>query len=104
MVIWLVLRDRKRLQRSFFCGFHRQPNRVFNLPVCKNNGATGGDAGWVAEVTCVTPCAYPESDLVLVSPEPFPGTPESVGVCMNELVTFDASGSVEGDPTFHWIH
>ena len=61
-----------------------------------NNGATGGDAGWVAEVTCVT---RPESDLVLVSPEPFPGTPD-VGVCMDELVTFDASGSVEGDPNF----
>lgn len=65
-----------------------------------NNGATGGDAGWVAEVTCVTPCAYPESDLVLVSPEPFPGTPESVGVCMDELVTFDASGSMPGAPEF----
>ena len=65
-----------------------------------NNGATGGDAGWVAEVTCVTPCAYPESDLVLVSPEPFPGTPESVGVCMDELVTFDASGSLPGAPEF----
>lgn len=65
-----------------------------------NNGATGGDAGWVAEVTCVTPCTYPESDLVLVSPESFPGSPESVGVCMDEVVTFDAGGSIEGDPTF----
>ena len=65
-----------------------------------NNGATGGNAGWVAEVTCVTPCTYPESDLVLVSPEPFPGTPESVGVCMDEFVTFDASGSLPGAPEF----
>ena len=37
-----------------------------------NNNATGGNIGWAAEVTCVTPCSYPVSGLELVSPDPFP--------------------------------
>ena len=65
-----------------------------------NNNATGGDQGWVAEVTCVTPCSYPEAGIELVSPAPFPDNPISVGVCPDELVTFDASGSLPGAPEF----
>ena len=65
-----------------------------------NNNATGGDQGWVAEVTCVTPCSYPEAGIELVSPAPFPDNPISVGVCPNEVVTFDASGSLPGAPEF----
>ena len=40
-----------------------------------------GDQGWVAEVTCVTPCSYPEAGIELVSPASFPDNPISVGVC-----------------------
>ena len=65
-----------------------------------NNNATGGDVGWVAEVLCVTPCSYPEAGISLVSPASFPDNPISVGVCPDELVTFDASGSVPGAPEF----
>ena len=71
---------------------------TFSLDV--NNGATGGDVGWVAEVTCVTPCSYPEAGISLVSPEPFPENLVSVGVCPDELVTFDAGTSVPGAPEF----
>ena len=65
-----------------------------------NNNATGGDQGWVAEVTCVTPCSYPEAGIELVSPAPFPDNPTSVGVCPDEVVTFDASASSQGAPEF----
>ncbi|MGB0150196.1 MAG: PKD domain-containing protein, partial [Flavobacteriales bacterium] len=65
-----------------------------------NNNATGGDVGWVAEVLCVTPCSYPEAGISLVSPAPFPDNPISVGVCPDELVTFDASTSTPGAPEF----
>ena len=71
---------------------------TFQLNV--NNNATGGDQGWVAEVTCVTPCSYPEAGIELVSPAPFPDNPISVGVCPDEVVTFDASGSIPGAPEF----
>ena len=71
---------------------------TFSLVV--NNNATGGDQGWVAQVTCVTPCSYPEAGISLVSPEPFPDNEISVGVCPNELVTFDASASLPGAPEF----
>ena len=71
---------------------------TFSLDV--NNNATGGDVGWVAEVSCVTPCSYPEAGISLVSPAPFPDNPISVGVCPDETVTFDASASVPGAPEF----
>ena len=71
---------------------------TFSLDV--NNNATGGDQGWVAQVTCVTPCSYPEAGISLVSPAPFPDNEISVGVCPDELVTFDASGSIPGAPEF----
>ena len=71
---------------------------TFQLNV--NNNATGGDQGWVAEVTCVTPCSYPEAGIELVSPASFPDNPTSVGVCPDEVVTFDASGSIPGAPEF----
>ena len=71
---------------------------TFQLNV--NNNATGGDQGWVAEVTCVTPCSYPEAGIELASPESFPDNPISVGVCPDEVVTFDASGSLPGAPEF----
>ena len=62
-----------------------------------NNGATGGDIGWAAEVTCVTPCSYPVSGLELVSPEPFPDTPAgsiSIGLCPDDIITFSAESAM----------
>ena len=39
-----------------------------------NNGASGGNLGWSANLTCVTPCTTPTSSLVLTSPSAFPET------------------------------
>ncbi|MBM72257.1 MAG: hypothetical protein CL847_05695 [Crocinitomicaceae bacterium] len=64
--------------------------------VC-NNGATGGDIGWAAEVSCVTPCSYPVSGLELVSPEPFPNNQEgsiSIGLCPDDFITFSAESAM----------
>ena len=76
------------------------PTGCVTFELVVNNGATGGDQGWVAEVTCVTPCSYPVAGVELASPEAFPNNPSSVGVCPDEVVTFDASGSVPGAPEF----
>ena len=76
------------------------PSGCVTFQFIVNNNATGGDQGWVAEVTCVTPCSYPEAGIELSSPESFPDNPISVGVCPDEIVTFDASGSVPGAPEF----
>ena len=68
------------------------------------NGATGGDIGWVASISCVTPCTYPESGYELVDPEPFDDFEASVGVCPGQDVTFDGSTSVaDGEPLEYWI-
>jgi gliding motility-associated-like protein len=68
-----------------------------------NNNASGGDAGWVAEIECVTPCTYPQSGVELISPEPFEGL-SSVGVCPNEPITFDGSSSEpDASPLATWI-
>ena len=65
-----------------------------------NNGATGGDVGWAAYLSCVTPCSYPVSGLELVSPEAFPTGVEgsvSVGLCPDEVITFSAESAVGTD-------
>jgi gliding motility-associated-like protein len=76
------------------------PTGCVTFQLIVNNNATGGDVGWVADVSCVTPCSYPEAGITLVSPASFPDNPVSVGVCPDELVTFDASGSLPGAPEF----
>ncbi len=61
-----------------------------------NNNATGGNIGWAAEVTCVTPCSYPVSGLELVSPDPFPTNQEgsiSIGLCPDDEITFSAESA-----------
>jgi len=70
-----------------------------------NNGASGGNLGWSANLTCVTPCTTPTSSLVLTSPSAFPGNPESVGICpVVDAVSFDGSGSTpDGAPLENWI-
>ena len=65
-----------------------------------NNGATGGDVGWAAYLSCVTPCSYPVSGLELVSPEPFPTNvvgSVSVGLCPDEVITFSAESAFGTD-------
>ena len=69
--------------------------------VCNNN-ATGGDIGWAATISCVTPCSYPVSGLELVSPDPFPNNQEgsiSIGLCPDDEITFTAESAV-GAPGF----
>ena len=61
-----------------------------------NAGASTGKRGWVAQVTCETPCAYPDADLAIVSPASLPGDPGTVGLCIGEAVTLDASASIPG--------
>jgi gliding motility-associated-like protein len=71
--------------------------------VC-NNGATGGDIGWAADVSCVTPCTYPASAFSLTDPAPFDDFNLSVGVCPFQDVTFDGSASsADGVPLANWI-
>lgn len=80
------------------------PTGCLTFQLVVNNGATGGDIGWAAEVACVTPCTYPTSSYDLVSPDPFePGQP-SVGVCPDQALTFDGSLSVpDGAPLANYI-
>ncbi|MEY5044088.1 MAG: hypothetical protein RJA19_1315 [Bacteroidota bacterium] len=69
-----------------------------------NNGATAGATGWAIELSCVTPCSYPESALALVSPPAFPDNPGSVGVCPMEEVTFSGAGSQpDASPLVAWV-
>jgi gliding motility-associated-like protein len=67
--------------------------------VCNNN-ASGGDIGWAATISCVTPCSYPVSGLELVSPEPFPNNQEgsiSIGLCPDDVITFSAESAFGTD-------
>jgi gliding motility-associated-like protein len=67
--------------------------------VCNNN-ASGGDIGWAATISCVTPCSYPVSGLELVSPDPFPNNQEgsiSIGLCPDDVITFSAESAFGTD-------
>lgn len=71
--------------------------------VC-NNGASGGDIGWAADISCVTPCTYPASAFSLTDPDPFDDFNLSVGVCPFQDVFFDGSESTaDGVPLSNWI-
>jgi PKD repeat protein len=71
--------------------------------VC-NNGASGGDIGWAADISCVTPCTYPASAFSLTDPDPFDNINPSVGVCPLQDVSFDGSASTaDGVPLADWI-
>lgn len=68
------------------------------------NGATGGAIGWAAELSCVTPCTTPTSSFDLLDPVAFPDNPLSVGVCPEQELSFDGSGSAgDGAPLENWI-
>lgn len=69
-----------------------------------NNGATAGATGWAIELSCVTPCSFPQSALALVSPPPFEDNPGSVGVCPDEAVSFSGAASVpDASPLIEWV-
>lgn len=68
-----------------------------------NNGASGGDIGWAGEISCVTPCTYPESGYELTNPEPFNENDLSVGLCPGQEISFDGSlSSGDGVPLSTW--
>ncbi len=84
---------------SFTASF-QNPSGCLTFVFDCNNGATGGDVGWAAYLSCVTPCSYPISGVELVTPEPFPTDLEgsvSVGLCPDELVTFSSLTSTGTD-------
>ena len=61
-----------------------------------NSGAVGANPGWVALVTCATSCAHPTASIAVSSPASISGNSGAVGLCIEESVTMDASGSMPG--------
>ena len=59
--------------------------------VC-NTGNTQGFPGWTAIISCTTPCDSPTSGSEILDPVPS-GIEQSIGVCLNEPVTFGDNGS-----------
>lgn len=49
--------------------------------------------GWEAAIECTTPCANPTSASQILDPAPLPGVGQSVGICLNEPITFQDMGS-----------
>jgi len=62
--------------------------------------------GWEANISCTTPCATPTSASSIIDP-PLPNPDSlSIGVCLNQEITFGDAGSVAGAPEFNlenWI-
>lgn len=65
---------------------------VFNA----QTGNTGGFPGWAAIISCTTPCATPTADSQIADPIPDDPMIQSVGVCLNQEVTFEDIGSTAG--------
>ena len=61
-----------------------------------NSGALGANPGWVALVTCATSCAHPTASIAVSSPASISGNSGAVGLCIEESVAMDASGSMPG--------
>lgn len=57
-----------------------------------NGPANVNSPGWSALISCTTPCANPVMNSAIVNPLPI-GPEQSVGVCINEPVTFSGQGS-----------
>ena len=77
---------------------------TFQLVV--QNGATGGNAGWEAEVNCALPCGVVTSALDVMAPTPDVNTPNTVTICPGGEVMVDGSNSVGapgGLPLESWI-
>ena len=80
------------------------PTGCLTFQFACNNGASGGDIGWAAEISCVTPCTYPASAFALTEPAPFDNINPSVGICPFQDVFFDGGASTaDGVPLADWI-
>ena len=87
-----------------FTGSINNPTGCLTFQFNVNNNATGGDIGWLAEISCVTPCTYPTSGYELTDPDPFEAGIPSVGVCPGQEISFDGSNSNgDGAPLEYWI-
>lgn len=75
--------------------FHSNPNGNVNNTF----------PGWEAAISCTTPCANPTSNAIIADPEPLPEMGQSVGVCIDQPVTFQDVGSF-AEPGFnlqYWV-
>ena len=88
---------------TIFVASTNNPSGCLTFEFICNSGNTSGAQGFVFELSCVQPCATPTASVALASlgdfpdnPQPFPGNPQSVGMCPEEIVTFDASASLPG--------
>lgn len=68
--------------------FHSNPNGPGNLP------------GWEANIVCTTPCANPTAASLIVDPLPEDPGVQSIGVCLNDPITFGDNGSF-AEPGFN---
>ncbi|MDA0912526.1 MAG: PKD domain-containing protein [Bacteroidetes bacterium] len=92
------------LQGVSFTASTFNPTGCLTFQFFSNNGATAGAAGWVGDISCVTPCTYPESGYEMTDPDPFEEGQPSVGVCPNQEVSFDGSSSLgDGVDLEYWI-
>ena len=58
------------------------------------NGNINGDyPGWEALISCTTPCDPPTQESVITDPQPLVDSTQTVGVCLNEPVTFSGANS-----------
>ena len=88
---------------TIFVASTNNPTGCLTFEFVCNSGNTSGAQGFVFELSCVQPCATPVASVELASlasfpdnPQPFPGNPQSVGMCPDDLVTFDATASSAG--------
>ena len=86
---------------TVFVASTNNPTGCLTFQFVCNSGNASGAQGFVFELSCVQPCATPTSSVALASllsfpdnPQPFEGNPQSVGMCPEEPVFFDASASV----------
>ena len=73
------------------------PTGCITIEFVVNSGASSSNQGWVAQVTCESSCAHPTAAISIVSPDPLPGDAATLGVCIDEEVTLDGSGSLLGN-------
>ncbi|NNC84408.1 MAG: PKD domain-containing protein [Flavobacteriales bacterium] len=54
---------------------------------------TGGNAGWIGNISCTTPCDAPTQNSTIQTPAPPVAGLDSVSICIGDEVTFSGSGS-----------
>lgn len=62
-----------------------------------NTGNTATFPGWVATIQCTTPCAIPLAASEITDPAPDDADVQTIGVCLNQEITFSDIGSTAGD-------